>query len=141
MAVYDFDVTVAEVLERVPGASPDRVGPNTEPISESDVEEAIEEGSSEMAGALSRNGPAPKDLDDEAKVQLQKAVRDGAAASLMSWNGATGEVQQDRQDAFDEARERYTDSSEIDGHTGGRVASNIADDESESDFIGNDFEM
>ena len=124
MAIDSLNVTVDEVLGRIPFDT-SQVGANTDPISTSDVEDAIEGAASDMTGVLSRSGTDSSSLKDEELRQIQTAVRDGAAADLMAREGHVGDVQQELKEAFEDAKDKYSDSAELAGTAGGRVKSNV----------------
>lgn len=147
MAIYDFNVTKSDVLDRIP-LNTSQIGTNTEPISTGDVEDAIEGAASQASAALERNGIDGSDLSDEAHRQLEDAVRDGAAAEIMRRAGhADSETYSSLKTGFDEAIDRIADSANLDRADGGsRVESSVGGDngidpEQRSPFRGTDWEM
>jgi hypothetical protein len=147
VSIYDYNVTVDNVLDRIP-MNTSQIGPSTEPIDTGDVEDAIDGAASDVSGAIERNGIDGSDLSDEAHRQLEKVVRDGAAAEIMR---RTGHVDSSTYDSletdYDEAANKYADSSHLDRDDGGgRVESSVGGDnripdEQRSPFRGTDWEM
>lgn len=113
MAIDAFNVTRSDVLDRIP-AGTSQVGSGTEPVSETDVDEAIDDKASEMAGVLERYSVDAADLSDEAERQVQNAIRDGAAAEVLKQFGHVGEIYEKFVSNFEDAKEELRDSANLD---------------------------
>lgn len=138
MAIYDFNVTAAAVKEKVPldtRSIPSASTPDT--LDDTDITDWIDEGASELSGALRKAGVTGSDLDDEAESQIQRAVTHYAVAEVLSSLGHTGQSYEAARDKYRAALDRYTDSpSTLDRESGG-VRSNVDTDKghhSASDF-------
>lgn len=130
MAKADFSVTVSDVTDKLPVVA-DQIGTNTAPLSTGIVEDLIQDGESEFAELLRRNGADPSNLTDDEKRQVQAAVEAYAVKEAMDILGATGEKYNRYSRKWNRLWERFnSDSSQAGGSTtGSRVHTNINPDE------------
>jgi len=144
MAVYDFNVTVAEVKEKTPLDMRQVPASSTaDRLDETDITDWIEEGASEFSGLLQKASIATSDLGDDAEKQIQKGIVHYAVAEILSSTGHTGDAYERARDKYQDARDRYTDSPQLLDHQQSRVTSNVETDPThteKSDFTRRDYE-
>lgn len=142
MAIATFNVAAAGVKGKIPFDTSD-IGVGTEPVSDSDINTAIDEKASQMAGVLERASVDASDLSDEAEAQIQEAIRAGAAAEVMQQVGHTGSAYEERRDQFEELRGRYANQTNLDRSNGtvAKLEESQARDADRSDWTNANFSM
>lgn len=142
MAIDSFNTSRAQVKRKLPGDT-SNIGTGTEPISDGDIDEVIDEKASQMAGVLERASVQASDLSDEAEKQLQEAIAAGAAAECMAQAGMSGERQSKRQEQFESLRERYANQTNLDRPNGtvAKLEESQQRDAKRSDWTNANFSM
>ena len=89
----DFDVSVSDVLDRLPNGA-GQVTATSRPLNTARVEEIIGEEESNVEGVLRQSSKSVDTLSDSAKSQMRKVVIWQAAAEcvdVMGWFGSDGQ--------------------------------------------------
>ena len=88
-----FDVDIAKVLSKTPIDS-SRIGPDTTPVSDADVEDYIGDRSAEAIGVISKGGLTdPSALNETTRRQIGMYVRSAAALDVLDKMGFSDEQQ------------------------------------------------
>jgi hypothetical protein len=144
MAVTTHGVTTDSVLAKIAGnIDSSRISATSVPLSTGDVEEYIDEAAGEINAILTRAGLSPDSLDDDTTEQVQRAIRLGAAAQVLSTLGYTGGTYSDLRAQYEDLKRLYSNRREALNQRAGRVRSNIAASSTKRDskFGGLDYEF
>lgn len=142
MATTDFGVVVADVLRKLP-IDGNQISATSEPISTGDIEEFIAEGSSKMAGVLSKGGRSLDELDDDSKKQMGTAVEAYAVAESFDALGITGRDYQHYHRKWASEYDRYNRDPNLLTKQRSRMVSNIdtSSCKPKAEFIDTDYKF
>ena len=142
MATTDFGVTTAEVLAKAPVDS-SQISATSVPVSTSDVEDFVDDADSQMAGLLNAAGISSGSLTDDAKRQIQEAIKAYAVAELLDAMGALGRDYDKYRDKWSETYQRYANRPQMLNERVVRTKTNIntSSTKPDAEFIGTGYQF
>lgn len=104
MSVYTYGITYEDLLRGIPGVDAGQIGPQTQPVSTSDLVQWAEDGSSMLNGMLAKAGiTASSDMDVTAHARCKKAVRAYVASEAIGAMGVQGPVYDQTRQIWEQA--------------------------------------
>jgi hypothetical protein len=138
MSLTDLQVTVDDVLAELP-LDTSQVTSSSEPVSTGDIENWIQDGTSELANTLKRSGVVVDQLDGDSLQQLQKAVESYAVAQALDATGFLSERMEKYRRKWRELRDRYAANPQSVSPNRTSVQSSQDPDSADRSFQGHNF--
>lgn len=138
MAATDLSITAAMVIVHLP-IDASQITASTHPLSTTDIEVFIQDGTSEMAGIIGKDGAVLGDLEDDALVQVKAAIKAYAVAESLDAIGARGADYDKWRRKYQDIRDRFADRPALVAYSKNRVFSNVQERQVGSDFNDPDY--
>jgi hypothetical protein len=126
-------ITAADVIRHLP-IDASQISATTHPLSTSDIDVFIQDGTSEIAGIVGKDGLEASSLDGDALVQVKAAVKAYAVAESLDAIGVRGQDYAKWRKKWESFRDRYGDRPALLATTRNRVYSNVQDGRLGDDF-------
>mgnify|MGYP001231440329 CR=1 FL=1 len=125
MAVIDYGVTSAQVVEHLPFDS-SQISPTSKPLSTADIDNYfIPEANATITGMLDKAGIDQTALDDDSKQQMQSAIINYCVMRSLLKIGQTGPLLDQAREQWDSALKWFGDRPSIIPARGVKATSNI----------------
>lgn len=125
MAVLDYGVTSAQVVEHLPFDS-SQISPTSKPLSTADIDNYfIPEANATITGMLDKAGIDQTTLDDDSKQQMQSAIINYCVMRSLLKIGQTGPLLDQAREQWDSALKWFGDRPSIIPARGVKATSNI----------------